>query len=488
MGIPETGNGNKIVIIKRLNAGHGQDGFARFIPLNREMVEEIERGVREIFDQLGGSSLLKSSRDVYLKPNAVGANAYVFTRPELVEAAVRYWLKAGARNIYVLENCTQANFTRLVFEMIGYNALCKRTGAIPVYLDEDEEVEYDFSGKPPVSKDPKGYELTRFRMPRTVHEKLIREKDANLYVSLPKLKTHSMSVVTLGVKNQWAFPIHPDRSPDHNYNLHHKIVDVLSHVRPDVTLIEGVEGTINGHYPALALIDRCVRPFRVLVGGLNVVAVDIVGARIFGKRVEDVPHLKIALERGLGGGIKSERDITITGDYSRYDGLDILNEWSQYGGKYPDDLLPEFPKDIAIIKGKEMACREGCVNNPLNNLQMLAFDQPYKGGWTLLMGKGFADDVIAGIKGPVLVVGPCAVKEAGQKLVHRLGKRKVYFSRECNDLTAVVESMCHLMKVSPMRLAPPINPITGLVLLIQARLNKSSGRMTNPLANFIKLR
>jgi hypothetical protein len=44
------------------------------------------------------------------------------------------------------------------------------------------------------------------------------------------------------------------------------------------------------------------------------------------------------------------------------------------------------------------------------------------------------------------------------------------------------------MKVSPMKLAPPINPIKGLVLLLQSRLNKSSGRMTNPLANLIKLR
>lgn len=476
------------VIIKRLSAEQGGESKAKFLPLSRELVKEITAAVKNIFDALGGASLLKSSGDVYLKPNVVGPNAYVHTRPEVVEAAVRYWFKAGARKVYVIENCTQAAYTRLVFEMTGYNALCQRTGAVPVYLDEDDEVEYDFPGKGPVSSDPQGYELAKFRMPRTVHEKLIREKDSNLYVSIPKLKTHSMSVVTLGIKNQWGFPIHPDRSPDHNYNLHHKLVDVLSHVRPDVTLIEGVEGTIYGHYPALALADRCVRPFRVLVGGLNVVAVDIVGARIFGKRIEDVPHLKIALERGLGDGIESERDITITGDYSRYDDLDLLHEWSQYGGQYPDDLIQEFPADVVIIKGNERACREGCVNNPLSNLQLMSFDHHGKGGWTLIMGKGFDDDVIESIQGPVFVVGPCAVKEIGRRLVDRLGRRKVYMSRECNDLTAVVEAMCHLMKVSPLKLAPPLNPLKSLALLLQARMNQSSGRMTNPLANFIKLR
>jgi len=297
-----------------------------------------------------------------------------------------------------------------------------------------------------------------------------------------------MSVVTLGMKNQWAFPIHRHRSPDHNFNLHHKIVDVLSHVRPDVTLIEGVEGTIYGHYPALALADRCVKPFRVLVGGLNVVAVDIVGARIFGKRIEDVPHLKIALERGLGEGVQSERDINIIGDCSSYDDLDLLGEWPEYGGQYPFDLIQEFPPDITIIKGKERACLEGCVNNSLNNLQLMAFDHHGKGGWTLMMGKGFADEVLEDVKGRVLVVGPCAVREVGERLVARLGKSKVYMSRECNDLAAVVESMCHLMKVTPLKLAPPINPLKGIALFVKARRNNSSGRMTNPAANFIKLR
>ena len=105
-----------------------------------------------------------------------------------------------------------------------------------------------------------------------------------------------------------------------------------------------------------------------------------------------------------------------------------------------------------------------------------------------MLGKGFNQEVIESIKGPVFVVGPCAVREVGNKLINRLGKSRVYLSHECNDLTAVVESMCHLMKVTPLKLAPPINPLKGLVLLLQAWLNKSSGRMTNPVANFIKLR
>ncbi len=376
--------------------------------------------------------------------------------------------------------------TRLVFEMAGYNRLCKRTGAVPVYLDEEPTVAYCFPGKSSVTSDPQGYEMTTFRMPRLIHEKLILEKDANLYVSLPKLKTHSMSVVTLGIKNQWGFPIDADRGPDHNYNLHSKLIDVLSHVRPDVTLIEGVEGTIYGHYPALALADRCIRPFRVLLGGLNVAAVDIVGARIFGKRIEDVPHLTIALNRGLAGGIKSERDVTITGDCHDYDDLDLLNEWSSYGGQYPHDLLDEYPADVDIIIGSDKACREGCKNATLTTLQMMSFDYHGKGGWTLAMGRGFNAEVIRNIRDRVLVVGHCAIKEIGESLVDRLGKDKVYQATGCCELRFIIESMCHLMKVSPFKLVAPVNSVKATLLILQARWNHCTSHWTNPLAKLIK--
>jgi len=44
------------------------------------------------------------------------------------------------------------------------------------------------------------------------------------------------------------------------------------------------------------------------------------------------------------------------------------------------------------------------------------------------------------------------------------------------------------MKVSPMKLAPPLNPLKTLVLLFRSRLGGSTGRMTHPFANYIKLR
>jgi uncharacterized protein (DUF362 family) len=480
---------NNTVIIKRLAADHGQETFTEFRPLNGAMVKEVDDTVKAVFDSLGGASMIKSSGDVYIKPNGVGAKPYVYTRPEVLDAAIRYWLNAGARNVYVFENCTQATCTRYVFELTGYNELCEKTGAIPIYLDEEETVRFQFTGKQVVSEgNPHGYVLGDFRMPRIVADRLIAGKDENLYVSIRKLKTHCMGVVTLGIKNQWAFPAHADRSPDHNYNLHSKLVDVLSHVQPDITLIEGVEGTIYGHYSPLALADQCVKPFKVLIGGTNVVATDIVGARIFGMGIEDVPHIALAIERGLGNGIDNEGDIRLEGDFDDLDNLDVLNDLDRYDGKYPYDLYPKFHDDVRIMRGNELACIEGCVNNSLNNLQIMALDHQGRGGWTLVVGKGFDDETIDGLDGPVFLVGPCAVEEIGEKLIRRLGESNVYQSKECNDLTAVVEAMCHLMKVNSWELGPGIDPDRARMIVNKVLKNESHARTIDASCTVRKLR
>ena len=480
-------NSNR-VIIKRLKTEYIPDTFTVFRPLDKGIKSEIDVTISEIFNTLGGKSLLKSSGDVYIKPNAVNAQPYAYTRPEVVDAVIRYWFEAGARNVYLIENSTQCTYTRLVFRMTGYDIICRKTGAKPIYLDEDETITLKFPGKKGVSaSNERGYDLTEFQMSKTIVQKLMEDKAKNLYVNVPKLKTHSMGVVTLGIKNQWGFLRHADRSLDHNYNLHSKIVDVLSYVKPDITLIEGIEGTIYGHYPPLAFTDQCVKPFKLLIGGLNVVATDIVGAAVFGLGINVVPHIKIAIERGLSNGVTKVEDIELIGDYSQIENIDIAGDISTYNGHYPFDLYPEFPQDVTIIKGKEMACREGCVNNPLTLLQVLSYDFNGKGGWSLLMGKGYDTQEIERLNGPILIVGKCAVEEVSKQLIGRLGKGQIYISEECNDLRATTEAMCHLTKVNPMRLVH-LNPIIIFKILLQARLKGTHAKLVNPACYLIKLR
>ena len=454
------------VYVRHLKSEYQKESRTKFLPLSKEMANEIKETVYEILDNAGGSSLLKSSKNVYIKPNGIDGKAYCFTRPELVRAVVDYFKEHGANKIYLFENSTQSNFTRLVFELTGYADICRKTGAIPIYLDEDKGEIFEFKGKD-------DYENNKFEMPNFVIQNLIKDKDKNLYISLPKLKTHSMAGVTLGVKNQWAFPRQSDRGYDHNHSLGNKLVDVLSYVRPDFTIIEGVEGTIYGHYPVTALADKAVLPLKLIIAGKNVVATDMIGAKVFGLGLDDIKHLKLAVEKDLADGVKSYDDIEVDGDIS------------MYKTKYPTDLYDAYPSDVRRIYGKTMACKEGCVNNPMTLLQILYNDHHGKGGWTMVMGKGFDKEEIDSITGKVLVVGHCAIEEIGDYLVKRLGKKNVFFSGKCNELAKSAAAMFYLMKVSPLEFAP-VSPLVSIKCIILAKLHGTKALVPSLISNYFK--
>ena len=122
------------VIVRHLNAPYQEESRTHFKPLGAEMVKEIKTAVTEIFDKSGGENLLKESREVFIKPNGIDGQPYCYTRPEVVEAVIEYWKTHGAKKIWLFENSTQSNATRLVFAVIGYDKICRRTGAVPVYL------------------------------------------------------------------------------------------------------------------------------------------------------------------------------------------------------------------------------------------------------------------------------------------------------------------------------------------------------------------
>ncbi|MHA2391920.1 MAG: DUF362 domain-containing protein [Promethearchaeota archaeon] len=409
--------------------------------------ESIEQAVIDMFSHLekSGIPILKSSNEVYIKVNGIDFQKHTYTSPKVLECVIKY-LQLLKAEVFVMENSTQANLTRLVFEITGYKDICDKLGVKIIYLDEEVTKTLEFNGKPSIEEDPNGYILKTFRLPSTII-KIIENRKELTYINIPKLKTHSMAVVTLGIKNQWGFPQHADRGKDHNFNLHSKLVDVYDMIQPDITIIDGIEGTIHGHYPPTAWEDRLVKKFNILIGGRDTLAVDVVGARIFGLSIDEIPHLKIAYERGLGEG-----DI----EKIRVIGKDLR----EYKEKYGWDILQEFPNNIKIIKGNKLVCREGCQNNPLTTLQVFANDHKdkFKDEWFLIMGKGHDKNLIEQLKREGitkgLVAGYCAVDEVGKKLRKEFGRRNVFFSGDCNNLAETVTAILKLSGMSALDLVP----------------------------------
>ncbi|UCD00991.1 MAG: DUF362 domain-containing protein [Promethearchaeota archaeon] len=129
----------------------------------------IKSAVKRIFNQIekAGVSILKKSKEVYIKVNGIDFKKHTYTSPEVLEAVILYLKEKGAA-IYFMENSTQGNFTRLVFTVNGYKDVCEKTGAKIIYLDEEDTETFEFRGKPSVKKDPIGYNLMTFRLPQTV--------------------------------------------------------------------------------------------------------------------------------------------------------------------------------------------------------------------------------------------------------------------------------------------------------------------------------
>jgi uncharacterized protein (DUF362 family) len=412
-----------------------------------DSAQGIASALREIFAHFGGAAgLLRASRDVYIKVNAVGDKPYSYVDPNVLRETILHFKERGAREVYVMENCTQANFTRLVFEAIGFTRICKETGATPVFLDETPAIPVFLEGI------EQFVDLSRFAF-----ERLVVGRAENLYVSLAKLKTHSMSQVTLSVKNQFGLVHQRSRIADHNYRLHQKLADLYRVLRPDFAIIDGLVATDHGHYFPEYNAPRQVVPMDLLVGGLDPLATDVVAAALMGFALGDVEHLALARETGIGRGAMEQIGIA---NHALFDARKR---------QLSCELLHDVPPDLTIVRGEERCCKEGCRLNTESVVEMLYRDHSGKGGFTIVMGKGFDKGAVDGIRGRVHVAGGCAVQELGISLQRRLGARSVTMSPGCNDLALTVLGLCKQMRVHPVKLTS-VGLLRTAALLMTARL------------------
>ncbi|MEW6307881.1 MAG: DUF362 domain-containing protein [Bacillota bacterium] len=410
---------------------------------------DIAGAVETIFERCGGLEKLLGGRTrAWIKVNAIDCRPETYTSPEVLEAVIRVFRNHGLSDIRVIENCTQGNFTRLVFAATELGKVCRRQGARPLFLDEQPVIELALSGLE-----------QKARFPRVVAEELCAAERQVFFLNLPRLKTHSMTVVTLGIKNLLGLMDQRDRMHDHNHSLHGRLAALGSLFRPDFTIVDGIKAVYHGHYPPSSVTERCLAPLGVLVGGAEMIAVDIVAARILGYSVAEVPHLALAV-KSRGGCV---------------DSIEVDGDLSALTRKYPYTLLPDMPPDVRILRGRERCCPEGCRLNTEAVLQFLYLDHRGRGGFTILMGKGFDSAVLEEVTGPVLLAGKCAVEETGAYF-RRKASGRVYQSPACNDLASTVKALTRLMKVNPIRLVP-LHPLHSLALLAVARLRGSKARV-----------
>ncbi len=120
--------------------------------------------------------------------------------------------------------------------------------------------------------------------------------NSDFVVTLPVMKTHAQTVVSLGVKNlKGLIDVNSRRkchSADPERNLHFMISKLADKLPRSLAVLDGIFTNERG--PAF---DGRMRRSNILVASTDVFAADKVGARILGYEATEVPHLAHVLKR-----------------------------------------------------------------------------------------------------------------------------------------------------------------------------------------------
>lgn len=254
----------------------------------------VESAVREIMEANDYRSLIPEGARVVIKvnlstpfeENAASSN----TSPDILDAVLAV-VRERTEHIVVGESNGMRYDTEDAFEVSGYYPIIEKHGARALNFSKDEWVE---TGESLI----KGWGLSKTLL------------DADVFITLPVLKTHATTVFTGALKNQFGcFPQHK------RIFLHPKldrvIVLINQILKPRIAIMDGIiamegRGPINGK----------PRRFDMVLGSTDPVALDATAMRLVGLDPYSSGHIVLASESGVGQ-IAQER-IEIDGDFDKY--------------------------------------------------------------------------------------------------------------------------------------------------------------------------
>jgi len=198
--------------------------------------------------------------------------------PIVVEQIVKL-LNDNGVEVRLVESNSASKDADLAFEYLGFKKLEQKYNVHCINLSRDKFT----------TRKIDGYYLKSVKIPESI-------ETADFFITHPKLKTHcGMKVyITGALKNQFGCLMKMNKSVYHP-NIHEVIADVNQAFTPDLTIIDAIIA-MTGYGPTNGIPQR----LNLLLTSRDAVAVDALGARIFGYNPSSVKYLKLASRRGLG--------------------------------------------------------------------------------------------------------------------------------------------------------------------------------------------
>ena len=257
-------------------------------------LDHVRSAVKKSFSYLGGlEKFVKKDQRVLIKPNLLSAkdpSRAITTHPSLVQAVIEEVQKIGATPILGDSPGGVERGVKRVWENTQMSLVAGATGAKLVAFESGGVYERR-------TQEGKKYFIAKPML------------DADVVISLPKLKTHTLTLMTCAVKNMFgSIPgfrkseYHRDApKPDDFAKV---IADIYSLTKPDISLVDAVvcmdgDGPSAGNPKYLGLI----------LTSTDAVALDMIAAKIMGFKDGEVEITSVAQEKGLGASSFSEIEI-----------------------------------------------------------------------------------------------------------------------------------------------------------------------------------
>ena len=243
--------------------------------------ENVRRAIDKVFETF---PLALEGKKVLIKPNVLRAshpNEAVTTNPAVVHAVVDRVETAKPASIIVGDNpglmCYGANEETL-----------KTAGLIEAAKGHYQNI----------GNDAREVDFNPDFMPRVSVSKAVL--DADFVISLPKFKTHGLTVLTGAIKNSFGMLPGAQKAKLHMAagsveRFHRMIVDIFKLRVPDLFIVDAVVG-MEGNGP----VSPDLRDIGLILASDNGVATDAAIAKMMGVDPGLLLFLRTAKEKGLG--------------------------------------------------------------------------------------------------------------------------------------------------------------------------------------------
>ena len=328
--------------------------------------ESIKATVDQVIADIGGlEDIIQPGNKVMIKPNLVACPT------ERLSGGVTRWevclgiyeaVQAVGGVPFIAESSAAGADTELTIEKCGYQDL--RDRGIPVIdLKNTENPKCSMSVDGGIIYDKiDTWELVR---------------DTDVFITVPVMKTHDQTEVTLGMKNMKGLLGDIQKKDFHKKGVIEGVVDWCAVLKPSLEIVDGTFGQ-----QGLGPIFGETKQMDLIIGSKDLVACEAVTGKIMGYEPEEVMITKAAYRRGLGEMYLDK--IEVIGKQ--------INEVASRFKRSSEVTIEGIPSSFRLIFSKD-ACT-ACHNTVLSALMDMK-----------------AQDLFPYLENMNVVVGPCTKED-----------------------------------------------------------------------------